>query len=402
MPFSNNLNTPLNVVFMGTPEIASGSLQNILELFKTNILDLKCIYTKPPVWDGKKKETIKSPVNTIADEAGIKVRTPKTLKNNQGEIEFLKSLDLDLIVAVAFGLILPGDILAIPKYGVLNLHPSLLPDLRGPSPIHYAILKRVKYSGVSIMALDSGIDTGPIIAQNKVSIGKDEYYETLYENLSNAGGVLLAEVIKTIFRVKLNVFKYAYPQSLIKISNMTGSKLIDLAAQRLDFFRGEPLEIYSKIRAFRGLGGAFFMFNGKMVKLLEAKILINGKEFNNKFNDSMNAEDINNYADKDANINTKNDLDIYGGHFGYYGYIDYMENGNGFEEIAGHIENSLELIPAAVPGMVILANKYGFVIKTAKKGVYLSLLRLKPEGKRLMEYEDFINGYRIKSGDILE
>ncbi|MDA8272776.1 MAG: methionyl-tRNA formyltransferase [Deltaproteobacteria bacterium] len=399
MPSFNNLNTPLNVVFMGTPEIASEPLQNILELFKTNILDLKCIYTKSPVWDGKTKETIKSSVNITADEAGIKVRTPETLKNNRDEIEFLKSLGLDLIVVVAFGLILPGDILAIPKYGVLNLHPSLLPDLRGPSPVHYAILKRVKYSGVSIMALDSGIDTGPVIAQNKISIGKDEYYETLYKNLSKAGGVLLAEVIKTIFRVKLNVFKYAYPQSSIKISNITESKLINLTTQRLDFFRGRPLEIYSKIRAFRESGGAFFMFKGKIVKLLEAKILINGKEFEN----NTNMEDKGKCADKDGDINTKDDLDIYGGHSGYYDYIDYIEKEkNGFEEIAGHIQNSFELIPAAVPGMVILANKYGFVIKTAKKGVYLSLLRLKPEGKRLMEYKDFINGYRIKSGDILK
>ncbi len=209
----------------------------------------------------------------------------------------------------------------------------------------------------------------------------------------------MAEVIKTIFRVKLNVFKYAYPQSSIKISNITESKLINLTTQRLDFFRGRPLEIYSKIRAFRESGGAFFMFKGKIVKLLEAKILINGKEFEN----NTNMEDKGKCADKDGDINTKDDLDIYGGHSGYYDYIDYIEKEkNGFEEIAGHIQNSFELIPAAVPGMVILANKYGFVIKTAKKGVYLSLLRLKPEGKRLMEYKDFINGYRIKSGDILK
>ncbi len=123
MPFFNNLNAPLNIIFMGTPEIASESLRNILGLFKANILDLKCIYTKPPVWNSKKRKIIKSSVNMIADEMGIKVRMPKSLKNNSGETEFLKSLDLDLIVVVAFGLILPDNILAIPKYGVINLHP---------------------------------------------------------------------------------------------------------------------------------------------------------------------------------------------------------------------------------------------------------------------------------------
>lgn len=373
MPSFNNLNTPLNVIFMGTPEIASESLRNILDLFKTNILDLKCIYTKPPVWDSKKGEIIKSSVNIIADEIGIKVRTPKTLKNNPDEIAFLKSLDLDLIVVVAFGLILSDDILTIPKYGVLNLHPSLLPDLRGPSPIHYAILKRVRYSGVSIMALDNGIDTGPIIAQNKVPIGKDEYYETIYENLSKAGGVLLAEVIRTVFRVRLNVFKYAYPQSLINIDNITKAKLINLSIQRVDFFRDEPFEIYSKIRAFKELGGAFFMFKNKIVKLIEAKLLINKEEFEVKQFEKTTE---------------------------YYDYNDYIEDSS--EEVFKSIKYFSKFVPALHPGMIILANKSGLVIQTAKKGVYLSLLRLKPEGKRLMKYIDFINGYRIKSGDVLK
>lgn len=381
MPSFNNLNTPLNVIFMGTPEIASDSLRNILYLFKTNIIDLKYVYTKPPVWNSKKKETIKSSVNIIAEESGVKVRTPKTLNNNPDEIKFLKTLNPDLIIVVAFGVILPDDILAIPKYGVLNLHPSLLPDLRGPSPIHYAILKRLKYSGVSIMALDSGIDSGPIIAQNKVLIGKDEYYETLYENLSKSGGVLLADIIKTVFRVRANVFEYAYPQSLIKASNsnITKAKLIDLKVQRIDFFRDEPLEIYSKIRAFRESGGAFFMFNGKTIRLIEAKLLVNKEEFEaGQFEGAQGVSE-----------NKK----------GYYDYNDYMENSS--DEIFKAVKNLSSLV-SSPPGTVILAGKSGLVIKTAKRGVYLSLFKLKPDGKRLMEYIDFINGYRIKSGDILK
>lgn len=375
MPFFNNLNAPLNIIFMGTPEIASESLRNILGLFKANILDLKCIYTKPPVWNSKKRKIIKSSVNMIADEMGIKVRMPKSLKNNSGETEFLKSLDLDLIVVVAFGLILPDNILAIPKYGVINLHPSLLPDLRGPSPVHYAILKRLRHSGVSIMALDNGIDTGPIIAQNKVIISKDEYYETLYENLSKAGGILLAEVIKTVFKVRSNVFGYAYPQSLIQTDNIdiTETKPVNSDTRRVDFFRDEPLEIYSKIRAFRESGGAFFIFKNKTIKLVEARLLINRKEFEIKQFERTT---------------------------GCYDYDDYAASAS--EEIFKHIKNFPEFAPAFSPGVVILANMSGFVVKTAKKGVYLSLLKLKSEGKRLMEYVDFINGYRIKSGDALK
>lgn len=388
MFYHDNINIPLNVVFMGTPEIAAESLRSMMRLAEAGIIDLKCIYTKPPARSAKKKSVIKSPVHVIADELGIRVKTSKTLRNNTEEIAFLQSLHIDLIIVVAFGVILPVDILDIPRYGVLNMHPSLLPDLRGPSPIHYAILKKVKYSGVSIMALDSGVDSGPVIAQNMVRVGKNEYYETLYENVSQLGADLLSEVIRNIFKIRSHVFKYAYPQSLFEISNRTESKLINSDMYRIDFFLDEPLEIYLKVRAFRKSGGVVFTFNGKHIKLLEAGLIINKEEF--AASDSCNRDNI-------GSINKKGNLDIYGGRNGYYGYNDYMENDS--DEVLMLIKNFSSLPDASnVPCTVISAGKYGLIIKTAKRGVYLNLLRLQPEGKKPMSCIDFINGHRIKTG----
>lgn len=396
-PSFNNLNDfngrsnkplPLNIVFMGTPEIASESLSGVLNLIKLNIVDLKCVYTKPPVWNSKKKEIIESPVNIVAAHAGINVRTPKGLKHNPDEVEFLKSLNLDLLIVAAFGVILPDEILSIPKYGVLNLHPSLLPDLRGPSPVHYAILKRMKYSGISVMALDSGVDSGPILAQNRVAIGKDEYFESFYENLSKSGTDLLSEVVKTVFAVRLHLFEYAYSQSLSNTKDITESKLIDLKIQKIDFFSDEPLDIYSKIRAFRELGGAYFIYNGKAVKLNEAKLIINTEEAEG--NGIINSNNI------PCRLNVDGDETFNE----YYDYKDYSNNESNGSEALNFIENLAEFRSAS-GGTVVMAGKSGLVVKLSRKGIYLSITMLKPEGKKLMGFLDFINGHRLKAGDIL-
>ncbi|HEC24810.1 MAG TPA: hypothetical protein ENI54_02160, partial [bacterium] len=270
----------------------------------------------------------------------------------------------------AFGHILPVDILNIPRYGALNLHPALLPDLRGPSPIHHAILKRLRFSGVSIMALDAGVDTGPIIAQQKVDIGKDEYCESLYERLSITGSVLLSEVIKTIFKIKVNMSESGFVQSDADNDALTATKLIGLDERMVDFLKDEPLEIYAKIRAFAEFGGAYFIFRNKIVKLIEAKLLINGKEYERSVS-----------GDEDGLFYNYND------------YVDSLSSG----------ENNNDIVPKDVeslPGTIIMANRLSLIVATTKKGAYIKLLRLKPEGRKDISYIDFINGYRIKPGDI--
>ena len=368
----------LNAVFMGTPEIASESLSHIAELEKLNIISLKSVYTKPPVWNNKKKEFAASPVNKLAIEHGISVRTPKNLKNNTEEINFLKSLDLDLIIVVAFGIILPAEILNIPKYGVLNLHPSLLPDLRGPSPIHYAILKRMKFSGVSIMALDSGVDTGPIIAQQRTDIDKNEYFPDLYKRLSLSGAFLLSEVIKTVSKLKINIHKCGLPQDSISSGSsdfFSLTKLIEPDELKVDFFFDDPLEIYAKTRAFTEAGGAFFVFGNKKIKIIEAGLVVvadkKDKEIKEKCFDNVGERAIFDYCD----------------------YADYFP-----DTLPQGIIPDINIIPDT-PGIIISANKSGLLVSTVKKGIYIRLLKLKPEGKNVMNYIDFINGFRVKQGE---
>ena len=367
----------LNIVFMGTPEIAAESLARILELQKLNVINLKSVYTKPPVWNNKRKESVISPVHKLALEHNINVRTPESLKNNTAEADFLKSSDVDLIIVVAFGLILPAEILNIPKYGALNLHPSLLPDLRGPSPIHYAILKRIKFTGVSIMALDAGVDTGPLIAQQRIDIGKNEYYQSLYEKSSLSGALLLAEVIKTIFKFKVNVHECGFPQNLTDADSLTLTKLIGSDELKVDFFTDEPIEIYAKARALSESGGAFFIFKGKKVKIIEAGLITENEELKEKCFDGADSLK-----------------------FDYCDYADYKPENEDNNKLMGLNNETNNETNGLMPGVIVSANKTGLLVSTVKKGVYIKLLKLKPEGKNIINYADFINGYRIKPGDI--
>jgi methionyl-tRNA formyltransferase len=356
----------LNTVFMGTPEIASESLARIAELQKSDIITLKSVYTKPPVWNSKKKEFVISPVDRLARELGISVRTPKSLRNNPEEIDFLKSSGLDLIIVTAFGLILPSEILNIPKYGVLNLHPSLLPDLRGPSPIHYTILKRLKFGGVSIMAMDAGIDTGPVIAQQRIDVDKNEYFPSLYGKLSLSGAFLLAEVIKTVFKFKINMSRCGFPQDSADSGFFSLTGLVEPDELKVDFAYDDPLEIYAKARAFTEAGGAFFVFRNKKIKIIEAGLIADEKD----------------NGIKEACLNGARESLI-------FDYCDYTDN---------HYVLPSGIMPDT-PGIVISANKSGLLVSTVKKGVYIQLLKLKPEGKNVMNHIDFINGFRIKQGD---
>ena len=362
---------PLKTVFMGTPEIASRSLLDMLKLQENGIVDLQAVYTKPPVWDSKKKEYIESPVEKIARENRIDLRTPKTFKNNSEETDFLKTLAPDVIIVVAFGLILTPDILNIPVYGVLNLHPSLLPDLRGPSPIHYTILKRMKFGGVTIMAMNEGVDTGPLAAQQRIPLDKNENFSGLYEKLSSAGSLLLSGVVETVYSHRINFFKCGYAQDSAKKEGDTAHDLTALIKQeelRIDFSKEEPNVIYAKIRAFSEAGGAFFIFKNKNVKVLEAELIVD---------DTCEKKDFQSQT---------------------FEYFDYC---GGFSDIYKKEIEKISSKGDIIPGTAVVANKTGLLISTVKKGVYIRLIKLKPEGRNVMGYNDIVNGFRIKQGDFI-
>lgn len=179
---------------MGTPDFAVPALERLIDSGHQVI----CVYTRPPRPKGRGHKVIPSPVHQLADDHGIEVRTPKKLKNNKPEIEKFIKLGADIAVVAAYGLILPKDILNAPLYGCLNIHASLLPRWRGASPIQQAIWSGDDQTGISIMQMDEGLDTGPVLQTQAVPIRPQTTAQSLHDELSALGGSLVRRVINRI------------------------------------------------------------------------------------------------------------------------------------------------------------------------------------------------------------
>lgn len=181
----------MHVVFMGTPEFAA----DILEELAHN-LDVVCVYTRPDMVRSRGKKVSASPVKERAQELGIEVRCPITLKDPE-EIAFLESLDPDVICVAAYGMILPKTVLDIPRYGCLNVHASLLPRWRGAAPIERAILADDEYVGVCIMRMEEGLDTGDYCVVRRIPI-EGKHADELTADLASLGAVALISAITQI------------------------------------------------------------------------------------------------------------------------------------------------------------------------------------------------------------
>ncbi len=186
----------LRIVFMGTPDFSVAALQILID----SPHEVVCVYTQPPRPKGRGKQVQKSPVHDVALKAGIEVRTPKFLKKNEEEWAYLRSLEADVAVVAAYGLILPEAVLDAPKYGCLNIHASLLPRWRGAAPIQYAILAGDDKSGVTIMQMDEGLDTGPMVIKGEIPITSETTASSLHDALSDIGAVLIVEALDILSR----------------------------------------------------------------------------------------------------------------------------------------------------------------------------------------------------------
>lgn len=178
---------------MGSPEFAVNSLNLLLQ----SEHEVIAVYTKTPKPSGRGQKLTKSPVHVVAEESNIEACTPVSLKSPVEQEKF-KNFRPDVAVISAYGLILPREILNTPKYGCINIHPSLLPRWRGAAPIQHTILAGDQETGVSIMQLDEGLDSGPILKQEKLPVEKNDNYEVLHEKLSELGGCLLLDVLSRI------------------------------------------------------------------------------------------------------------------------------------------------------------------------------------------------------------
>ena len=239
---------------MGTPEFAVPSLAALLR----SSYQVVAVYTQPDKKAGRGQSVAFSPVKQLALSQELEVVQPDSLKV-AGTVEKLASFAPGLMVVAAFGQILPPEILALPKFGCLNVHPSLLPRYRGASPIATAILQGDEITGVTIMLLDVGLDSGPILSQREVSISADDTTGSLAVKLAQAGAQLLMETLPLWIDVRIQ----AQPQ---EESRASYSKVITKGDGEMDW-RLPALDLWRRVRAFDPWPGCYAWWRGKRLKL---------------------------------------------------------------------------------------------------------------------------------------
>jgi methionyl-tRNA formyltransferase len=241
---------------MGTPEFAVPALKALHDAGH----DVACAYTQPPRPAGRGKKLQPSPVQKVAEELGIAVRTPKSLKSEEAQAEFA-ALNADVAVVAAYGLILPQAVLDAPRHGCLNIHASLLPRWRGAAPIHRAIMAGDEETGVTIMQMEAGLDTGPMLATVRTPIN-DKTTGELTEELAEIGAGLMVEVLHD-----LTAFA-PMPQG----ENLaTYAPKIDKAEARIRWTDAAS-EVERLARGLAPFPGAWFEIDGERVKLLRAEL----------------------------------------------------------------------------------------------------------------------------------
>ena len=247
----------MRIVFMGTPEFAVPTLAALVE----GGHEVVAVYTQPPRPAGRGKQPQTSPVQRAAEARGIAVRCPASLKGAEAQAEFA-ALGADVAVVAAYGLILPRAILDAPRLGCLNVHASLLPRWRGAAPIQRAILAGDEETGVCIMQMEAGLDTGPVRLYQRKSIG-GAYAWQVEEWLSSLGAKLIVKVLHNLD---------AYPPMAQTGEGVTYATKISKSETKLDFNRPAP-ELEQAVKAFAPSPGAWFEIDGERVRVLGARWL---------------------------------------------------------------------------------------------------------------------------------
>ena len=246
----------LRVVFMGTPAFAVPTLDTLLRRGH----DVVGVFTQPDRPAGRGRRLRPSPVKAFAEQHELPVFQPASLRNDPEARAEIAGLKPDAIVVAAYGLFLPRVVLETPRYGCLNIHPSLLPKYRGPSPVISAILEGEETSGVTIMLLDEGMDTGPILAQESVAIGSEETADELTGRLFEMGSDLLAQTLEEWVSGEIT------PSSQ-NDAEVTITRLLKRKDGLLDWSESASA-IERRIRAFTPWPGTFTSWNGRTLKVL--------------------------------------------------------------------------------------------------------------------------------------
>lgn len=267
----------MKILFMGTPDFARESLDNLYNAG----FEICGVVTTPDRPAGRGMKLVASPVKEYAIEKNLKLFQPEKISNNDEFKNEIRELAPDLVCVVSYGVILPKSFLKIPPLGCINVHPSMLPKYRGPAPIQWAILNGDEKTGVSIMYLDAGMDSGDIIIQEEVEIGEDETTGELWNRLSGIGARLLKDVVTDISNGK--IVRTPQPEEFVL------APMLDKEMSKINWQEKTTSEIKNLVRGLNPIMGTYTFLNGKKIKMWKVQ-----KYSNNEFVEKYAVNDIEN------------------------------------------------------------------------------------------------------------
>ena len=344
----------MKIVFMGTPDFARDSLKAVVEAGH----EVALVVTNPDKPKGRGMKLIPSDVKKYAIEQNLEVVQPVKVRNNPEFVEQLKNINPDVICVVAYGKIIPKEILDIPRLGCINVHGSLLPKYRGSSPIQWSILNGDKETGITTMFMDVGMDTGDMINKEVVQIGDDETTGELWDRLSIIGAKLLVKTLKDLENGTYKREKQG--------DDFTVAPMIKKEMAKIDWENKSAQEIKNLVRGLNPIMGTYSYLNGKKIKIWKVDVV------------EADSKDIKNGTVLKSD--SKDGL-----------YIKAKDD----------IINNQEDLSQKPNGTIIKADqKEGLFIKT-KKGI-LKVIEIQGENAKRMNVQDFLRGNQIEVGSIFE
>jgi len=264
----------LKIIFMGTPEFAVPTLKELLK----EKLDIVYVYTQPPKKSNKGLKIEKTPVHLEAEKNNLNIHHPSSLKNEQ-ELNFFKKINPDLVIVVAYGQIIPENFLSLSKQGFINIHASLLPYWRGAAPIQRSIMNGDQFTGVSIMKIEKGLDTGPVLLSEKIEINHKSNYGLISEQLSFLGSKLIIEAIDLIIKDKGKFVEQDHTKA-------TDAKKIIREDEEINW-NNAAKKIVQQINALNPTPGAFFKFKNEKIKIWRAEVIDQKGKVGTTLNDNL-------------------------------------------------------------------------------------------------------------------
>ena len=245
---------------MGTPIFSVPILKSLYQ----NGFPISVVYTQPPQKSHRGQKINKSPIQKMSETLNIECRTPLNLKNNKEEFDYLKKLNADISIVVAYGNIIPEEMLNLTKKGFVNIHASLLPKWRGAAPIQRSIMNLDKETGISIMKIKKNLDSGPVCNSYKIDITENDNFETLSNKLSILAAEKISDIVQEILDDKLKFEDQNHKQA-------SYAEKIEKSEGKIDW--NKPAEsIIGKINGLYPDPGAWFIYNGERYKILKAKV----------------------------------------------------------------------------------------------------------------------------------